>query len=209
MQNDDDTIKMTHEIIDNLRIFLAGLAQEEYNQNGYVPSKMLPKSLHDNKSNNEYETIKDINKMKTEINKMLKKKETRTNKMINKVQETNVVIMNNTSDIFNIIDGEKKYLDWRKLSPEEKVEILEYFFQNDSTAQKYGEPLKDELRIMVQSGKLATKKKIVYDAVNKKILEIPIVKCLEDGSFIVQEEEKKVNIRTQNISNINRLFKKK
>ena len=118
-------------------------------------------------------------------------------------------IMDNTSDMFNILENTEEYLDWRKLSIDDKLKSLDIFFEAENTDYdiSFTDEIKDELRELVNNKKLLYKKDILYDKINKRILSIPLLKY-QDGKFILKEDVKKVNVKKSNLNNINKLLKK-
>lgn len=196
------------EKIDQIRFDLNTLSQKEYLKNKYTPAKTSAKDLKNTVKEKEAEI--EINKMKGKINKMIQQKEQKKNVYIDKSKAEigNNAFMDNTSDTFNIVDDEKDYTDWRKLPVPDKLEILEDFFDTDNMKHgvPYSEEIKEELRDLVNDNKILYKKDILYDKINAKILDIPLVKY-QNGTFVLKGDEKKVNIKKKNLSNINKLLK--
>jgi hypothetical protein len=149
--------------------------------------------------------------MKVKINKMIQKKEQKKNTNIEKktINPYDNIFMDNTSNAFNIIANDQVYDDWRKVSVDKKLEILEDYFQNENAkfSVPFDDNIKNELRENIGKNKILYKKDIIYDKINKKILDIPLVKY-ENNIFILRSDEKKVNIKKQSLNNVNKLLKK-
>jgi hypothetical protein len=100
------------------------------------------------------------------------------------------------SDVFNTMSDEKS-IPWRNLSNEERLRLLDVFFEN------FKEKIQDSTILMikksVEEGKLKTKKEITYDKINKKILSINAL-VLDDTTnsyvfnptFLVKKEKKNI-----------------
>lgn len=100
------------------------------------------------------------------------------------------------SDVFNTMSDEKS-IPWRNLSNEERLRLLDVFFEN------FKEKIQDSTILMikksVEEGKLKTKKEITYDKINKKILSINVL-VLDDTTnsyvfnptFLVKKEKKNI-----------------
>lgn len=187
------------ERLSKLCIDIDKISKKEYLKQGYVPKKTEVKLTKSTVKEKEVEI--EINKMKGTIHKMIQHKEQKTNKKIENKSE-NSMFMDNTSDAFNIVDDDKHYLEWRKLSVEDRLLILEEFMED----KDYDEELQNILRIYVESGKILFRKDIHFDKINRKILELPLVKYI-NGKYIIKEDEKKVNVKKQNMNNINKLLK--
>jgi hypothetical protein len=194
-----------NEHLESIRNNLQNITQEEYQKYGYIPSKTEAKQLKSNIKEKEAEI--QVNKMKGEINKMIRKKEFKKS-TFNEPTENVSFIMDNTSNMFNIVDKDVAYPDWRSLSNEDKLKVLDEFFEMENTGYEipFNDTIKDELRELINQKKLLYKKDIIYDKINRKILSIPLLKC-EKGIFILKEDVKKVNVKKSNLSNINKLLK--
>ena len=189
-----------------IRNNLNKITHEEYNKYGYEPQKTEAKQLNDKIKEKEINI--EINKMTGKINKMIQKKEFKSNIYIEKKDSVSD-IMDNTSDMFNILESTEEYLDWRKLSIDDKLKSLDIFFEVENTNYDipFTDEIKDELRNLVNNKKLLYKKDILYDKINKRILSIPLLKY-QDGKFILKKDVKKVNVKKSNLNNINKLLKK-
>ncbi len=199
--------------IDKLRIDLNKLSQEEYEKQGYTPEKTSAKNLKSNIKEKEAEI--EMNKIKGKLGKIIQKKEQKkgivqTEEEKAEAQKFDSNYMDNTSDTFNVISDEKDYPEWRKLPMQERLDILEDFLQseNNKYGKEFDEEIKDALRGLVSDNKILYKKDILFDRINGKILDIPMVKY-QKGEFILKSDEKKVNVKKQNLSNINKLLKLK
>lgn len=194
-----------NEHLESIRNNLQNITQEEYQKYGYIPSKTEAKQLKSNIKEKEAEI--QVNKMKGEINKMTRKKEFKKS-TYNEPTDNVSFIMDNTSNMFNIVDKDVAYPDWRSVSNEDKLKVLDEFFEMENTGYEipFNDIIKDKLRELINQKKLLYKKDIIYDKINRKILNIPLLKC-ENGIFILKEDVKKVNVKKSNLSNINKLLK--
>lgn len=102
-------------------------------------------------------------------------------------------------DVFNSLTDEK-YIPWRNLPTEKKLEILDIFFEENSS-KNIEESSILMLRQLVKDGKLKLKKEVKYDEVNKKIISISDL-ILDDitGNYIYKTNIKKKEKR--NIKNL-------
>ncbi len=202
--------------IEEIRNKLYHLTQEEYSNNGYIANKTEAKPLVDKIKEKEAEI--EINKFKGKMNQIIQKKEQKKNisydkdPSIEKKSEIESSFMDNTSDQFNIVYDDIEYLEWRKIPIDEKLEILEKYFESDPLFTIQQIPLdnviQNNLRGLVSINKILYKKDLIYDKINKKILSIPLIKYI-DEKFVLKDDEKKINIKKQNLNNINKLFKLK
>lgn len=192
--------------IDNIREKLNTMACEEYAKNNYIPIKKSAKELKEPTENK-----LDLISFKNKMQKMNQEKN--KNKIYNPVDITdNNLILNkcnilNDDSIFNIIDEKEKYLEWRKLSIEDKLNILNIYLESTNKyGCPYSEEIKEEIRELVKNKKLLYKKDITYDKINKKISNIPLIKYV-DGIFFLKQDVKKISIKKKNINNVNKIFK--
>lgn len=104
------------------------------------------------------------------------------------------------SDVFNRMTDEKS-IPWRNLSKEERLRLLNIFFEN---FKKDSKNIQDSTILMinksVEEGKLKTKKELTYDKINKRILSINalVLDELTDNYIFkpeVLKKKKKNNIR--------------
>jgi len=198
--------------IDKLRSELDNISKQEYEKHGYIPDKISAKELKSKIKEKEAEI--EMNKVKGKLGKIIQKKEQKKGIVPSEIdkeesQKFESNYMDNTSDTFNVIEDDKEYPEWRKLPIEDRLTILENFFESDNKhGQPYDDEIKAELKEMVEENKVLYKKDILFDKINGKILDIPLVKY-QKGQFILKTEEKKVNVKKQNINSINKLLKRK
>jgi len=192
--------------LEDIRKNLKQFADSEYQKYGYIPEKTEAKELKSNIKEKEMEI--EANKLNGKMNNIIRKKEFKSGKVIDK-SINNAYVMDNMSDNFNVIDNNDDYIDWRKLSIEDKLIVLEEYFNSENSDYDidFDDNIKDELRKLVNEKKLLYKKDILYDKINKKILIIPLLK-IEDNKFVLKEDVKKINIKKTNLNSINKLLKK-
>jgi len=197
------------ETIDSIRNKMKVIANEEYVINNYIPEKKMAKQLKTKSF--EREATMEAYRVKSKMYELKKQSDRRKGNVSDDKNNNDVGIMDITSDKFNVVNDDILYLEWRKIDIDEQLLILEKYFENDIEKSKYDIPfsdsIKNELRQLIQDHKLLLKKDIMYDKINKKILDIPLIK-FNMGEFELKGDIKKVNIRKQNINNINKILKK-
>ena len=182
--------------IDKIRHFLQKITEDEYDKNDFTPVKKSAKDKAE------------IKESKMEVNQLRKKMyDFNKNKINNKDQkpeQTSTSTMETTTDeTFNVIEDESGYIERRKLPVEERVNILnEYFVSKPNIADDIKELILNDIK----EGKYTTKKDIEYDKINKRVMNIPLLK-LVDGEYVLKTVIKKISIKKKNQQNINKLFK--
>lgn len=185
--------------IDKLREDLYQIAQSEYQKSGYIPVKTSAKDLKNPHGIIEKDVDKELKNLEGKVNLMVKKNENK-----NKVdEEADKYFMDNTLDMFNIVEDEKEYKEWRRLDIKDRLEILEEYLRD---FEDLGEDIRSQLYDMVENKKILYKKDIDYDKINRKIIKINILKKI-GTEYILKEDVKKVNIRKQNQNSIKKLLK--
>ena len=188
--------------IDKIREDLHQLCQQEYQKNNYQPTKTSAKELKNPLGFKEKEVDAEVSKLEGKVKMMISKNE-KKGKIAGEPEPQD--FMDNTSDMFTIVDSDKEYLEWRKLEIDRRLEILENYF--NAFEEEIDAVVKQQLRVLVGNQKLLYKKDINYDKVNEKIISITLLKKI-DGKYVLKETVKKVSARKQNQSHINKLLKK-
>lgn len=189
--------------IDEIRKNMNQLFEQECAKNNVSIDKKIEKKIKIKKNNS---NNGDLNILKNKISKMmykneLKKKEGNENNENSENSENK--FLNSNDDMFNIVDNENEYLDWKKIQKEEKIELVKKYFEEK---EEIPDKIKEEIIELIQNNRLTTKKEITYDKINKKIMNIPLIKNV-NNEYILKLNEKKINIKKQNMNNINKLFK--
>ena len=197
---------MNSDNIDKIREQMKEITTDGYKIHNFIPYKTPIKELVPPKVN---ET--DLNIVKSNINRTIRDKDKKRKIMVIKVDKweeeaENIDILKN--DLFNVVKNENKYLEWKKMCLEDKIKIMEEYLEKANKNDiPYTEEIKVKILEMVKDNKILIKKEIVFDKINKKILDIPIVKYV-DEEFII-EDVKKISIKKKNLTHVNKLIKKK
>lgn len=76
---------------------------------------------------------------------------------------------------------------WNRLQPFHRlIKITEYLDENHKDKPYYDE-LSKELKVLIESGKLTTKKYVEYDSVNEKVTNIPCL-VIQDNKFTIKSK---------------------
>src|SRR3989304_5135722 len=98
------------EKIDKICLEIDKISKREYIKNGYISKKIEVKPKKDTIKEKDMEI--EINKIKGQFNKIIQKKERKSNsKPI--IPNNDNLFMDNKSDVFNIIDNDTDYIEWR------------------------------------------------------------------------------------------------
>lgn len=188
------------ERIDEIRGQMIKLFEQECMKNNVAIEKKV-KKIKVKKDDNT-----DLNILKGRINKMMYKNELKKKggdvKNQNEGNSENKFLDSN-DDIFNIVNDESDYLDWKKIPKGEKIELIKKYFEERN---EIPDKIRDEIIELIENNKLTTKKEITYDKINRKIINIPLIKNI-NNEYILKLNEKKINIKKRNMNNINKLFK--
>lgn len=212
----------TKDIFDRIVEKIHEIAESEYMIYSYVPKKRNIEI----KPQQEREDHTEINRMKSQIYRMILKKNqrcrlmpyvdiapTNVEKQLEKIKMKEVAPVVSqelqiSSNSFNIVTEIGK--DWRQLEKKDKLIALEKFVSSESTKQKYGvlpDDILSALRDMVESGNLLYKKDIQYDPINMVIVDIPLINN-EGDAISLAPVDKKINIRRHNKTTIKKLIRK-
>ena len=135
----------------------------------------------------------------------------------NKVNEKNIF----SEKLFNKIPDENKNISWRNLSSENRFLIIkEYFtlnfktiFDKDNKCISHTDNIEEktiyEILNIVNSGKLRLKKEVVYDSVNKQVINIKALLYNKKKGLYIYDPS--ILVKKKNSSKIakNILFRKK
>lgn len=180
--------------IEEIRIKLKKIKQEEYDKVGHKIDENIEVSIPVGQKASDM----DVRTLNASINKLVKKKEYK--RRITDTNDTKKEVKNKDKystemfdiNAFNTID-DKECIDWKKINKEEKLEILEDFINGNNKYQKNIEnDIASQLREMLDNGQLSNKKDIIFDQVNRNILDIPRLKLNENNEFSITFQEKKI-----------------
>ena len=91
------------------------LTEDEYKKNNFVPHKTSAKNRKEPK-----ESTMEMNQLRSKMFEIQKNKQSDR-----KNDNSNVSVMNDiNNDNFNIVSNEKEYKEWRKLTIDEKIDLL-------------------------------------------------------------------------------------
>lgn len=214
------------DILHNIQTKLRAETINEYNLMGYVPTHGNDIGLEGNiklngdtlsKLENELNSIKYHYTQKDSMN--IKKNNNSTSGTI-----TSQTLISDP-DIFNIVMSknednetmEDKKIEWRKLSKEEQFKHLDDFFkhQNEHHLLNIGQPpfdekVMEEVKGMIEEGKLYLKKDIDWDSLNGRISNIPLIKYHSTSkSYTIGNIGNKKNVKKISQNAVNKLMKKK
>lgn len=98
------------------------------------------------------------------------------NKQINETTLVNIL----NDNLFNYNDKTVKTTSWRKLNNDIKIEKLnDFFIKKNTNTIRIDTNIQEILKNMINNKKLNTKKEILYDEINKAIIDIPIIMYIE------------------------------
>lgn len=173
------------ERIDEIRGQMIKLFEQECMKNNVAIEKKV-KKIKVKKDDNT-----DLNILKGRINKMMYKNELKKKggdvKNQNEGNSENKFLDSN-DDIFNIVNDESDYLDWKKIPKGEKIELIKKYFEERN---EIPDKIRDEIIELIENNKLTTKKEITYDKINRKIINIPLIKNI-NNEYILKLNEKKL-----------------
>jgi hypothetical protein len=154
--------------IDNI---LKVIRHNEYSVGNYVPEEIVVKKCII--SDNVYE----VKKFKSVMAQNIKKKNQNRSQVVESKYELSgnfINILNASDSIFNRVDVVESS-KWKDLSIDDKVMYLDVYFIykyiNIDMSLVY-----NELVDLINKNKFYSKQHIVYDRVNRKIINIPVIK---------------------------------
>ncbi len=170
--------------IDNLRNSIKKLIQSEYKLNNYIPVSRQNKKIDDNADKKEPVNY-DLIKLNNQITRMAKKKEYKNSRKILNVNEQpessqNITVNNSPmdlsikDDLYNVIDDDKQYTDWKHVDIDMKKKKVEEYISEISKQNGVDIPedIKKEIFKMLDENKILYKKDINFDKINMKIINL-------------------------------------
>lgn len=117
-----------------------------------------------------------------------------------------------SADIFHKDDDQRKKVPWNKMSKEERVESLkEYFereFNNDSSEKTLNKDTIEMLLAEAEKGKLKTKKEVLYDEVNRRVIRLTILSAEPHTDHYIYKPESLTQREKSRKSARNKLFRR-
>ena len=170
--------------IDKLQQSIHNIIQLEYTLNNYRPNDASDvKSEEINKQPTEVNY--DLIKLNNQLTKMALKKEfrkkmstdsntTTSNGATNTIQQQQTSSLSINDDLYNKIDDDNQYDDWRQTAKENKMKLLDEYFEEQKTKNGIGisETMKKDIIAAVDENKILYKKDINFDKINKKIINL-------------------------------------
>jgi len=205
-------------VVEDLRTLFQTTTQNEYKLHNFQEKDETPPvdaaKVENKKLKNKVKTQFELDMIYNKINQISKKTSYRKKIDINQIEtHTNQNLLNDP-DIFNIVNNEKDYKDWKQLTKEEQLQKAEEFFASthylEEDQEPYDEAIKTELLEMIKDGKLFLKKDIEYDKINQRIGNIPLVKFqVETKTYCIKSAEQKKNMRKMSQNAVNKIIKTK
>ena len=187
-----DNDKYIQKIIKNIKVY-----NNEQNKNfNFVPLNRIKE-----KKINEYGSITEgklLNKRLNKINKMKKSKNTKLKIEV----EKEIDLIND--NIINYSDGANNKT-WKLLNFETKLNKFEEYLKNSNI--ELPDILKNNIIELIKSNKVDYRKYIVYDKINKRIEEMPLIKLNNDTNsyYLLTDTENKS--RKSHRKKISKIFK--
>lgn len=117
-----------------------------------------------------------------------------------------------SADVFHRDDDKQERIPWNKMSKEDRVEKLkEYFekeFNNKESEKTIDTNTIDMLIAEAEKGKLKTKKEVVYDEVNRRVIRLTILSAEPHTDHYVYKPETLTQREKSRKSARNKLFRK-
>jgi hypothetical protein len=160
--------------IDKLRDKIRQVIDEEYKKYKYVPHK---KDTEEQTDKPQKESINyDMLKLNSQLIKMAKRKEyknKKTNENKKEVEGDNVYL-SIKDDLYNIIDDNKSYIEWKNIPMDEKKELIKKYIEaiEKDNNKMISDVIRQSIIEAIENKKILYKKDINYDKINKKILNL-------------------------------------
>ena len=203
--------------IEDLRQQFKIATKQEYEKHNFQEKESVAEDmekLENKKLKHKAKTQFELDMIYKKINQISKKTSYRKKVQVNQV-ETQTLNKNllNDPDIFNIVNNEKDYKDWKQLSIETQLQKAAEFFASSHYLEEDQVPYDEETKIilieMIKDGKLYLKKDIEYDKINQRIANIPLAKYqAETKTYCIKSEEHKKNMRKMSQNAVGKIIKK-
>ena len=187
-----DNDKYIKNVIKNIKVY-NNKQNEKFN---FVPLNRLKK-----KKISEYGSITEGNLLDKRLNKMNKIKNTKNRKLKKEVEKDIDLINDN---IINYSDGANNK-SWKLLNSETKLEKFEEYIKNYDIVLT--DILKNNIIELIKNNKVDYRKYIVYDKINERIEEMPLIKLNNDTNsyYLLTDTENKS--RKSHRKKISKIFK--
>ena len=205
--------------IEDLKQQFQIVTQNEYKVHNFQDKTGIPavdiEKLEHKKAQHQAKTNFELDLIYNKINQISKKTAYRKKTQINQIatQTMNQNLLNDP-DIFNIVNNEKDYKEWKQLSLEEQLQKAADFFASAHYLEEdqlpYDEGTKTILLEMIKDSELYLKKDIEYDKINQRIANIPLAKYqAETKTYTVKSADVKKNMRKMSQNAVSKIIKKK
>ena len=187
-----DNDKYIQKIIKNIKVY-----NNEQNKNfNFVPLNRIKE-----KKINEYGSITEGKLLNKRLNKINKMKNSKNRKIKIEVEKEIDLINDN---IINYSDGVNNKT-WKLLNFETKLNKFEEYLKNSNI--ELTDILKNNIIELIKSNKVDYRKYIVYDKINKRIEEMPLIKLNNDTNsyYLLTDTENKS--RKSHRKKISKIFK--
>jgi len=205
--------------IEDLKQQFQTVTQNEYKIHNFQEKAAEPidtEKVENKKLKQQAKTNFELDMMYNKINQISKKVAYRKKTQVINQIETQTMNQNllNDPDIFNIVNNEKEYKDWKQLTVEEQLQKADEFFASthylEEDQEPYDEATKAILLELIKDGQLYLKKDIEYDKINQRIANIPLAKYqIETKTYAVKPAESKKNMRKMSQNAVSKIIKKK
>ena len=109
-------------------------------------------------------------------------------------------------EIFHDKKSEMVKTEWRKLSDDEKKELIEEYIEIRFGKLNYRDEMVKKLNVMVDEGRFLSSKDIQFDKVNSKVIGIPCIKHNSDNDLYYIDNKPKIPVNRK--SRMNKIMKK-
>ena len=187
-----DNDKYIKNIIKNIKVY-NNIQNEKFN---FLPLNRLKK-----KKISEYSSITEGKLLDKRLNKMNKIKNAKNRKLKKEVEKEIDLINDN---IINYSNGNNNKT-WKLLNCETKLEKFEEYIKNDNIVLT--DILKNNIIELIKNNKVDYRKYIIYDKINERIEEMPLIKLNNDTNsyYLLTDTENKS--RKSHRKKISKIFK--
>lgn len=199
------------EKVDHICQLLEKMTQSEYKKYNYTPIKTTSTSAHTSKTANtssatgiDRKTEMEIKQLQYQLKVQKKKNESpiEEEQGIRDDEKSKIELDQNNS--FNTVANEEEYVEWRKLELSERIRLISLFLEEKEITD---ENIVKTILALVRDGRLTTKKEIVFDKINQKVINIMLLKKNSDDGYVLKSSEKKPNVKRETQKHLGKIFK--
>lgn len=121
-------------------------------------------------------------------------------------KKVDIFAEDDNEEVFHNKNSEMVKIEWRKLSDDEKKELIEEFIEIRFSKLNYRDELIKKLNVLVDEGKFSSAKDIGFDKVNGKVISIPVIKHNTDNDLYYIDTKPKVPVSKK--SRVSKIMKK-